>query len=204
MTTETDEVPEPVEVNRDIDCEIYAGRFGRLAGSPTPRFYLTLTLDAVRYANLAGLIGANLKGTVNVHFNNIQAPLPDEEDEPDDDRDQGKLFGSEGSSGISGIIVDGAAFLPHVFAASTADADMCDVCQTNRICAIHVGQGLDGDSSPEERAQLFAARPYNHAYVENEDDATCRVCGSEEADTAHMSDSDILARAKLASRRRRG
>jgi hypothetical protein len=203
MTTE--EIPEPIEVNRDIDCEIYGGRYGRLAGSPTPRFYLTLTLDAVRYANLSGLIGANLKGTVNVHFNNIQAPLPDEEPEEDSGAGQGALFTGQGSAGLDGIIVDGAAFLPHVFAASAADADICDVCTTHRITAIHIGQGVwDGDSTPEDRRRLFEARPYNHEYHCNDDDSTCQVCGAEEGDDqAHMTASEILQRAKLAARQRR-
>lgn len=72
---------EPIEVNRNIDCEIYAGSYRRLAGAPAPRFYLTLALDAVTYSSLCALLGANLKGAAVVHFTNIQAPLPDEDDE---------------------------------------------------------------------------------------------------------------------------
>lgn len=203
MTTE--ETDEPIEVNRDIDCEIYGARYGRLAGSPTPRFYLTLTLDAVRYANLCGLVGANLKGTVNVHFNNIQAPLPDEEDEDEPASNQAAMFTGEGSAGLDGILVDGAAFLPHVFTASAADPDICDICTTHRITAIHIGQGVwDGETTPDERKRRFEARPYNHEYYANDDDSTCQVCGAEEGeDQAHMSAADILARAKLAARQRR-
>jgi hypothetical protein len=85
MANDTDESePQRIEINRDVDTEIHAAAYRRLAGADGPRFYLTLTFDAIAYRRLAGLLGANLKGRVTVHFLDIQAPLDDDEedDEP--------------------------------------------------------------------------------------------------------------------------
>lgn len=205
MTTEETEIPEPVDVNRDVHCMIYAGRYGKMAGSPTSQFYVTIAFDSIRYARLSSLLGANLKGRVVLHVVNIQAPLPDEEPEDERNSNQGGLFTGQGSAGLDGIVVDGAAFLPHVFTGSAADPDICDICTTHRITAIHIGQGVwDANTTPDERRRLFEARPYNHEYHANDDDSTCMVCGAEEGeDQAHMSASDILQRAKLAARQRK-
>src|SRR4051794_21218145 len=110
--TQEDATEEPVEVNRDVDCMIYGGRYGKMAGSPTSQFYATIAFDAIGYARLASLLGANLKGRVVLHIVNIQAPLPDEDPDEAEQTDQGKLF--RGSAGLAGIVVEGAAFLPHV------------------------------------------------------------------------------------------
>lgn len=77
------DTPEPIEVNQSVPCEIYGVRYSRLAGSPTPRVYATLTFDAVAYRRLGGLLGANLKGTVTMHVLDIQAPLDDDDDDDD-------------------------------------------------------------------------------------------------------------------------
>jgi hypothetical protein len=85
MANDTDESePQRIEINRDVDTEIHAAAYRRLAGADGPRFYLTLTFDAIAYRRLAGLLGANLKGRATVHFLDIQAPLDDDEedDEP--------------------------------------------------------------------------------------------------------------------------
>jgi hypothetical protein len=204
-TEETDAPDEPIEINRDVDCMIYAGRYGKLAGSPAAQFYVTLVLDAATQSRLAGILGANLKGQVTVHFVNVQPPLPDEEEEEENTpSNQGRMFRGEGSAGIEGIIVEGAAFLPHVFVPSAANEEICGTCTTHRVTAIHVGQGVPADLSPDQRREQFAARPFEHAFYASDDDNTCVVCGAEDPDdSAHVSEEAISAKAQLAARQRR-
>jgi hypothetical protein len=206
-TEETDETSEAIEINRDVDCMIYAGRYGKLAGSPAAQFYVTLVLDAATQSRLAGILGANLKGQVTVHFVNVQPPLPDEEDEDEDDapQNQGRMFTGQGSAGIEGIIVDGAAFLPHLFVASAGNEDICSTCTTHRVTAIHIGQGVAEDLTPDQRREQFAGRPFEHSfYASDDDNNTCMICGAEDPDdSAHVTESEISAKAQLAARQRR-
>lgn len=205
MTQEDTPDQEPIEINRDVDCMIYAGRYGKMAGSPAAQFYVTLVLDAATQSRLAGLLGANLKGQVTVHFLNIQPPLPDDEEDEDEEKPSNqRAFTGYGSSGIEGIIVDGAAFLPHEFVASAANAEICSTCTTHRVTAIHIGQGVPADLTPEQRREQFAARPFEHSFYASDDDQTCMICGAEDPDdSAHVTEEAISAKAQLAARQRR-
>lgn len=134
------ETPETVEINQDIDCEIYAVRGGRLAGSPRPRAYVTLSIDAVTHARLVGLLMANLKGATTVHVLNIQAPL----DEPEDDEPTNPPpFNQPAMVGL-----DGQPVLPHEFAASVDSDDLCDKCGLHRENVIHAESYADDRVSP--------------------------------------------------------
>jgi hypothetical protein len=133
MAENEDEGPEIIELDRDVNCMIYGYRGGRLAGSPAPQYYLTIVLDAVINADLVGLLSANLKGQVVVHFLNIQPPLPDEEPKPDDKTDNGQLFMRAGN---------GEAILAHAFRSSEEDALKCTYCGTGADNVIHSPESL--------------------------------------------------------------
>ncbi len=155
--------PTPIEVNRDIVCEIYAARFGRLAGSPAPRFYVTLGIDATRYAQLAGLVGANLKGQVRIHVVDIQAPLPDEDEDQQDARRPIPLRdAAQPPLPVSHLVDDvGLAFKPHGFAPSAADSLRCALCSAGEAHSIHEGQKKAGRRNiTNRRGELLLPHPF--------------------------------------------
>lgn len=117
---------ESIEINKDIDCMIYAAKYGKLAGSPSSQFYVTLVIDGATQTKLAGILGANLKGRVTVTFLNVQPPL-EEEDEDDEARGPQIPF----------LMSGGERVMPHVFRPGVNDPEMCDICGVHQVNVIH-------------------------------------------------------------------
>ncbi len=178
---------ETTEVNRSIPCEIYAVRAGRLAGSPTPRVYMTLTFDAVSYARLGGLLMANLKGTTTIHVVDIQAPLDEDGDDaqpPIPKLTPQMALPEDDGTEVRTMIVDGAevqvrtgkrngsradnGWTLHAFAVNEETPGLCGICHHREDDDVH-----DAGKGP-------------HPY---EDDTSgenvCTVCGEGEEDDRH-------------------
>lgn len=175
---ETDDA-EIVEVNQNIPCEIYAIRGGRLAGSPTPRGYLTLTFDAIAYRRLSGLLMANLKGTMMMHVVDIQAPL---DDDPDDEQPIQKLTpqiplpDGEGVDTVT-MSVNGVAAPVKTGKRNGSRAD-----GNWPLHAFKVNEetpGLCGVCHHREDDDLHDAAKGVHVFTEGEPGAeTCSLCGN--------------------------
>lgn len=150
---------EPVEVNREIECQIYGHRTSMLAGSPNPRTYLTIAFDGVRHAKLSGLLGANLKGTIRINVIDLQAPLEadDEADLPDAGvpvqaalqpltqerrRSPEDLIADREEDHRVAYMTDGAGhvYKAHGFAPSPQDAKKCALCNAGETHDVHAGK----------------------------------------------------------------
>jgi hypothetical protein len=196
---------EVIEVNREIECEIYAHRSMRLAGSPTSRVALTLTFDGVRHSRLSGLLGANLKGRVNITINNLQAPI-EEDDElalppagvlrqlvlqtspgrsPDDviedrDQDHRDAYSTDAAGNV---------YKPHSFAPSSEDPAKCALCGVGEAHALHEGKKRQTKRNALARRRHylnehpFEARPMPEDGPAGE--IVCVYCELPEADEIH-------------------
>lgn len=158
-----DDGPETFEVNRDVEAEIYAVKYSRLAGSPAARLHVTLSLDAVQHQRLCALLGVNLKGQAKVHFFNIQAPLPDEpEEEPEPAQKPLQAVNKETANRgrqtrTHQVAGNGEALLAHRFKADEAgDPTLCQYCLQGSGAEIHAAHaGLPADSAGEVAASLI-------------------------------------------------
>lgn len=190
---------ESVEVNREIDCEIYAVRGGRLAGSPAPRLYLTLTLDAVRHSRLSGLLLANLKGSVKITVHEIQAPLEDddEKDLPDPGVQRELPLRNTPEAIIAGRdeahraawSVDnvGNVYRPHSYAPDPTDAQKCALCGAGEGHDLHEGKKRQtARTALRRRSELLLPHPYTPGALDGPaGPEACVYCSLEEADGIH-------------------
>lgn len=162
MTTED---PEVFEVNRDVDVSIYAAGFKRMAGSPASQFSVTFLFDAQQYAKLIPVLGINLKGRATIHIVDIQAPLPDQEEEPEPKKNQPPLQvvpkGEENgraprkpkAHAVSG---GGEAILPHAFKPDEQDGTLCRYCQLGSAHEMHAAHaGLEGAADVDLATSLI-------------------------------------------------
>lgn len=157
------DIPVTIEINRDVDCEIYAVKYSRLAGAPASRLQVTLTFDGVFHARLAAILGANLKGQATVHFVNVQAPLPDEpEDDDPKPSAQAPLAAVEPvdkktanrgrevkTRAVSG---NGEAVLAHKFRPDEQDGTLCMYCRQGSGAEIHAAHSGLPDTPEGEMA----------------------------------------------------
>lgn len=175
---------EPIEVNRNVDCMIYAGRYGKMAGSPVAQFYVTLAFDSIQYARLSAILGSNLKGRMTMHVVNVQAPLPDEEEDDEDNADERSQMRLENAPAIGEVshIIDGVgqAFRKHGFAPSPRNKDLCTVCGAGKAHDVHAGQKMQSARNAKKADELLP-----HPYKAREDRAVCVYCDYMEAAEIH-------------------
>lgn len=206
---------ERVEINREIDCEIYAHRTGRLQGSPTPRVYLTLTFDGVRHAKLSGLLGANLKGSIRVNVIDLQAPLEEDEEEdlpdagvarqeplayaPPVRQTPGELI-DERDAGAAGRLShatdgQGNVYKPHGYAPSPLDAQKCALCGSGESHDVHAGQKRQtARRALARRAETLLEHVWTPVRQEGEPAApeTCAYCDLPSDSPIHNARADEL------------
>lgn len=193
----------PVEINREIECEIYAHRSMRLAGSPSSRTVLTLTFDGVRHARLSGLLGANLKGRVRINVIDLQAPI-EEDDEanlpeagvlrqaalpmtrntPEDMIDRRDADHREAYS-VDNI---GNVYKAHGFAPADDDTAKCALCGMGEGHDLHAGKRRT-TSKTAQRRKTETLLPHPWTPRESEDGPagpqTCAYCDLPDDDPIH-------------------
>jgi hypothetical protein len=194
---------ETIEINREIECEIYAHRSMRLAGSPTARVALTLTFDGVRHARLSGLLGANLKGRVNITVNNLQAPI-EEDDElalPDagvlrqlvlvtSTRPPGDAGEAPADPEAIGVDAAGNVYKAHPYAPGSEDAAKCALCGAGESHALHEGKKRQTKRNALARRRSYLIEhPFEPAPAPSVTDPdvpiVCVYCELPEADEIH-------------------
>lgn len=193
---------ETIEINREIECEIYAHRSMRLAGSPTARVALTLTFDGVRHARLSGLLGANLKGRVNITVNNLQAPLEEEDERalPEagvlrqlvlvtSTRPPGE-GGEEAPAEVHATDSAGNVYKAHPYAPASEDPAKCALCGAGESHALHEGKKRQTKRNALARRRSYLIEhPFEAAPAPSVTDPdapiTCVYCDLPEADEIH-------------------
>lgn len=194
---------EPIEINREIECEIYAHRSMRLAGSPSSRTVLTLTFDGVRHSRLSGLLGANLKGRIRINVIDLQAPLEedDEKELPDagvvrqaelalQGRTPEEVLDRRDEDHREAYSVDnvGNVWRPHSFAPSPEDAAKCALCQMGEGHGLHEGRKRQAARTAlRRRAETLIPHPFTAGPGEGPASAAvCVYCNLAEEDEIHV------------------
>lgn len=195
---------ETIDINREIECEIYAHRSMRLAGSPTARVALTLTFDGVRHARLSGLLGANLKGRVNITVNNLQAPLEEEDERalPEagvlrqlvlvtSTRPPGEAGEAEAPpADVHATDAAGNVYKAHPYAPASEDPAKCALCGAGESHALHEGKKRQTKRNALARRKSYLIEhPFEPAPAPSVTDPdvpiVCVYCELPEADEIH-------------------